>query len=90
MNLRVILEVGAAIAMAAGAVAAYHKFDNAGLVESLDNIESGVIVDRIVRLNKRVCKGGLPEDLEAIRQQQLARYHDLTGREFTQPSCKTD
>lgn len=58
--------------------------------KQLDNIEAAVTVDRIVRLDKIRCSGTMSSDLQAIMQQNLARYYELTGREFSKPECRTD
>lgn len=76
---------GVAAVMASGMafVAGYHTLANQSLVESVENTEAGVVVDRIIRLENIQCRGPLSHDLKIILEKQRARYYKLTGREFT-------
>lgn len=86
-------------------LAAYHRYDQGIQLEKqrteyttmaganknqLDNIETEAVVSRIGRIDRLRCEGGIPEGLQPTLQEQLRRYRELTGREYTRPECRDD
>ena len=91
MNIGDIASAGTVAGLMAAAVVWYHSFDQrstfAPIQEQLGNIEADSVVSRINRLYRVKCQPDvtLAPDLEAILEQQLRRYHELTGRDFRPP-----
>ena len=57
--------------------------------ETLGNVDTGVTVDRIVRILVIKCRdpANFPVGLQQTLNEQATRYHKLTGREFTGLEC---
>lgn len=69
-------------------ISEYHTMSTeaelAPMQQSLENIETNSVVDRIMRIQEARCTN---EVLLRIVQEQMARYHELTGREFGLIPC---
>lgn len=67
----------------------YHDRSLQPMQKSIENIEASAVVQRIRGLLRSRCAGGgFPIELQALLQEQLQRYEELTGREFRQGTCQ--
>lgn len=66
----------------------FHHEDLAPMQRSIENIEASAVVQRIRGLLRSRCAGNFPPELQALLQEQLTRYEELTGRQFRQGSCE--
>ena len=95
MNIADIAAAASVAGIMAVAVGFYHEQDQGALKaelavedkvrqEQMDNVETNAVVDRIMRIQEGRCDN---KNLQRIVQEQMARYHDLTGREFGLVAC---
>ena len=80
----------------------YHDTDRALMIEqinkqvseqlapikaSAENTEAGAVVQRVQNILDLKCRTHVPQAVEDILQAQLARYTELTGRQFNVGQC---
>jgi hypothetical protein len=60
----------------------------APIQKSIENTETSATVIRIQNILDLRCASQIPDAIEAILQEQMTRYHELTGRIFNPGGCK--
>lgn len=84
MNISDIAAATTVAGFLAAGVMFYHEKDNAPLESSMRNVETNAVVDRIMRIQHLRCDD--PEMMRIVNA-QMARYKELTGRDFTLTPC---
>jgi hypothetical protein len=104
VKIRILLEVGAAIAMVGGAVATYHKLDQSMVLEAqkaesrqfqesvlgrLDGLAIESVIRRLVTLAPMRCNPRPGSDIPEKWEMLRLKYYELTGMQFEIPPCPT-